>query len=129
MKLDTPITTYLGVGKVLGAVILSEIGDITRFSEPKKLAAFVGIDPSVRQSVEFVVANNKMSKRSSPYLCRAIWLAATFAAFHDPVLSIFCQKKRGEGKRHYAAIGAVARKLAFIISAVLRDNKAYVPNY
>lgn len=128
VKLDTPITTCPGVGNVLGAVILSEIGDITRFPEPKKLVAFVGIDPSVRQSGEFVGTQNKMSKRGSPHLRRAIWLAATVAAFHDPVLSSFYQKKRAEGKHHYTAIGAVARKLTFIIYAVLRDNKPYVPN-
>lgn len=90
--------------------------------------AFVGIDPSVRQSGEFVGTQNKMSKRGSPHLRRAIWLAATVAAFHDPVLSSFYQKKRAEGKHHYTAIGAVARKLTFIIYAVLRDNKPYVPN-
>jgi transposase len=64
-----------------------------------------------------------MSKRGSPHLRRAIWLAANVAAFHDPVLSAFYQKKRSEGKHHY-----IARKLTFIIYAVLRDNKPYVPN-
>lgn len=127
-KLKTCITTCPGVGKVLGAVILSEIGDVSRFSEPKKLVAFVGIDPSVHQSGEFTGTQNKMSKRGSPHLRRAIWLAATVAAFHDPVLSAFYQKKRAEGKHHYTALGAVARKLTLIIFAVLRDDKPYVPN-
>jgi transposase len=128
LKLNTPITTCPGVGNVLGAVILGEIGDITRFSEPKKLVAFVGIDPSVKQSGEFTGTQNKMSKRGSPHLRRAIWLAANVAAFHDPVLSAFYQKKRSEGKHHYTAVGAVARKLTFILYAVLRDNKPYVPH-
>jgi transposase len=127
-KLNTPITTCPGVGNVLGAVIISEIGDISRFSEPKKLVAFVGIDPSVHQSGEFTGTHNRMSKRGSPHLRRAIWLAANVAAFHDPVLSAFYQKKMSEGKHHYTALGAVARKLTFIIYAVLRDNKPYVPN-
>ena len=128
IKLNTPITTCPGVGNVLGAVILSEIGDIARFSEPKKLVAFVGIDPSVKQSGEFTGTQNKMSKRGSPHLRRAIWLAANVAAFHDPVLMAFYQKKRAEGKHHSTAFGAVSRKLTFIIYAVLRDNKPYVPN-
>lgn len=127
-QLDTPITTCPGVGKVLGAVILSEIGDIARFTEPKKLVAFVGVDPSVKQSGQFVGTQNRISKRGSPNLRRAIWMAATVAAFHDPVLSAFYQKKRSEGKHHSSAIGAVARKLTLIIYAVLRDNKPYVPN-
>jgi transposase len=128
LKMDSCITTCPGIGNVLGAIILSEIGDISRFSEPKKLVAFVGIDPSVKQSGEFVGTQNKMSKRGSPHLRRAIWLAANVAAFHDPVLSAFYQKKRNEGKHHYTALGAVARKLTFIIYAVLRDKKPYVPN-
>ena len=127
-KMDTCITTCPGVGNVLGGIILSEIGDISRFPEPKKLVAFVGIDPSVHQSGEFTGTQNKMSKRGSPHLRRAIWLAATVAAFHDPVLSAFYQKKRTEGKHHSTSIGAVARKLTLIIYAVLRDNKPYVPN-
>ena len=127
-KMNTSITSIPGIGDILGAIILSEIGDISRFSEPKKLVAFVGIDPSVKQSGEFVGTQNKMSKRGSPHLRRAIWLAATVAAFHDPVLMTYYQKKRAEGKHHYTAIGAVARKLTMIIYAVLRDNKPYVPN-
>ena len=126
-KLNTPIVSCPGIGNVLGAVILSEIGDIARFSAPKKLVAFVGIDPSVNQSGEFTGTSNRMSKRGSPHLRRAVWLAANVAAFHDPVLSVYYQKKRAEGKHHFTAIGAVARKLTFIIFAVLRDNKPYVP--
>ena len=127
LSMQTFITTCPGIGNVLGATILGEIGDISRFSEPKKLVAFVGIDPSVRQSGEFIGTRNKMSKRGSPHLRRAIWLAATVAAFHDPVLSAFYQKKRAEGKHHSTVIGAVARKLTLIVYTVLRNNKPYVP--
>ena len=63
-----------------------------------------------------------------PYLKRWIWLAASVAAFKDPALSVYYQKLRQRGKAHGTAIGAVARKLTNIIFAVLRDNKAYIPN-
>ena len=128
-KADTCITTCPGVGDVLGAVIVSEIGDISRFSEPKKLVAFVGVDPSVKQSGEFTGTRNKMSKRGSPHLRRAFFLAANVAVLHDPVLSAYYKKKRAEGKHHYTALGAVARKLINIVYAVLRDNKPYTPAY
>jgi transposase len=128
-KFDTYITTCPGIGDVLGAVILSEIGDVTRFVHPKKLVAFVGIDPSVKQSGEFTGSQNKMSKRGSPHLRRAFFLAANVAAFHDPVLSAYYQKKRAEGKHHYTVVGAVARKLICIVYAVLRDKKPYTPAF
>ena len=126
-KFDTPIQTLPGVGPVLGAIILSEIGDISRFKDASKLVAFTGIDPSIKQSGEFVGTHNKMSKRGSPYLRRAIFLAAQVAAFNDPVLSAYYQKKRSEGKHHYTAIGAVARKLLYITFAVLTRNQPYTP--
>lgn len=110
-KLDTPIETIPGIGPVLGAIILSEIGDITRFKNGSKLVAFAGIDPTVKQSGEFIGTKNKMSKRSSPYLRRAIWLAANVAAFNDPVLSAYYNKKREQGKHHFTAVGAVALRL------------------
>jgi transposase len=123
--IGTFITTITGIGPVLGATIVSEIGDITRFSDCSKLVAFAGLDASVKQSGEFDGNKNHISKRGSPYLRRAIWNAAMVASFNDPVLSQYYQKKRAEGKHHSVAIGAVARKLTNIIFAVLRDNKPY----
>lgn len=126
-KLNTPIETIPGIGPILGAVILSEIGDITRFKDASKLVAFAGIDPTVSQSGEFIGTQNKMSKRGSPYLRRAIWLAAHSAYLSDPVLGAYYNKKREEGKHHFTAIGAVARKLIYIVHAVLKSNKPYTP--
>lgn len=47
-EFDTPLTSIPGVGAVLAATILSEIGDISRFSSADKLLAFAGLDPSVK---------------------------------------------------------------------------------
>ena len=82
------ITTITGIGDVLGAIIVSEIGDINRFERPNQLVAFAGLDVTVKQSGEFSGTKNKISKRGSPYLRRAIWLAAQRAAFCDPVFLV-----------------------------------------
>lgn len=92
-KLASSITTIPGIGDINAAVILGEIGDISRFSNASKLAAYAGIDASVSQSGEYQSTNNKMSKCGSPYLRKALFQAALIAAFHDPVLSAFYQKK------------------------------------
>lgn len=126
-KIDSPITTVPGIGDINGAVILGEIGDISRFSNASKLAAYAGIDASVSQSGNFQSSNNRMSKRGSPYLRKALFQAALVAAFHDPVFSAFYQKKRSEGKHHLTAIGAVARKLCNTVFAVLKNNTPYIP--
>lgn len=124
-KINSPITTIPGIGAVIAAVILGEIGDINRFSNPSKLAAYAGIDASVSQSGEYKAQTGKMSKRGSPYLRKALFQAAMVAAFHDPTFSAFYQKKRSEGKHHLTAIGAVARKLCNVIHAVLKNNSVY----
>jgi transposase len=126
--LDSPIQTIPGIGPVLGAVILGEIGDIACFENPKQLVAFAGIDATVQQSGEFEGQNNRMSKRGSPYLRRALYQAAVVAATSrgsDPILAAFYQKKRSENKHHSACIGAVSRKMCGIIFAVLKENRPY----
>jgi transposase len=123
-KLDSPITTIPGVGTITGATILSEIGDINRFSNPAKLVAFSGIDATVIQSGESS-GTYKMSKRGSPYLRKALFQSALIASFHDPVFKAYYQKKRAEGKHHLTAVGAVARKLCYTIHAILKNNTSY----
>jgi transposase len=128
-SMDSPITTITGIGPVLGATILGEIGDIRRFDHPSKLVAFAGLDVKVVQSGEFTGTQGKMSKRGSPYLRRAIWLAANVAAFSDPTMSEYYQSLRNRGKHHLVAVSGVARKMCNVIFAILSENKVYDPHY
>lgn len=122
---DNYLTTITGIGDITAAVIMGEIGDINRFKKPSQLLAFAGLDASVHQSGDFTGTKNKLSKRGSPYLRRAIWQAAFIAAFHDPALSIYYQKLKQRGKSHGTAVGAVSRKMVNIIFAVWTQNKPY----
>ena len=117
--------TIPGVGIIAAATILGEIGDIRRFKNSSALVAYAGIDPSVKQSGEFNSTHNHMSKRGSPYLRHAIFLAATTCTFYDSPLHAYYKKKRDQGKHHLTAAGAVAHKLTTLIYAVLRDGKPY----
>lgn len=124
-KINSPITTIPGIGNVSASTILGEIGDISKFSNPSKLVAYAGIDASVSQSGEYQSTNNKMSKRGSPYLRKALFNAALVASNCDPVFKAFYKKKRSEGKHHLTAVGAVARKLCYTIYAILKNNCPY----
>jgi transposase len=128
LKRTSPVITSIpGIGPTLGAIIVSEIGDIHRFSAPSKLVAYAGIDAKVVQSGEFTGTQGKMSKRGSPYLRRALWLAANIASQHDPILSEYYTSLRARGKHHSTALGAVSRKLCNIIFAILSENRPYLP--
>ena len=106
---DCYLHTIPGTGMIAAATILAEIGDINRFKSSSALVAFAGIDPTVRQSGEFSSTHNHMSKRGSPYLRHAIFLAATARSFHNSPLNAYYKKKRDQGKHHLTATGAVAR--------------------
>ncbi len=124
-KINSPITTIPGIGNTIAATILGEIGDINRFSSGSKLVAYAGLDAEISQSGEYESTYNKMSKRGSPYLRKALFQAAFIASYNDPVFCAYYQQKRAEGKHHKVAVGAVARKMCHTIHAVLKNNTPY----
>lgn len=124
-KLDSPVTSIPGIGPVYGAVILSELGNIHRFPSAKQIVSFAGLDAQIKESGEFTGTQTHISKRGSPYLRRAIWGAAFVASWSDPQLKDYYEHLRARGKPHRVAVGAVARKLCYIIFAILSENRPY----
>ena len=74
---------------------------------------------------EYEATINRMSKRGSPYLRKALFQSALRAEFCDPVFSAYYKKKITEDKHHLVATNAVARKLCHTIFAVLTKNEPY----
>lgn len=111
-EFDSQLTSIPGGGTVLAATILSKIGDISRSSSSDKLLAYAGLDPSVKQSGEFKSNQNRMSKRGSPYLRCAIWLASTAAVQCDPMFRAYYEEKIPEGLYYKNEINRVSRKLS-----------------
>ncbi|WP_052759780.1 IS110 family transposase [Paenibacillus sp. DMB20] len=66
-----------GVGTKLATSIAAEIGDASQFRHPKQLVAYAGLDPSVFSSGKFVATQNRITKRGSKRLRRAVYLAVT----------------------------------------------------
>lgn len=124
-QLPQHLTSIVGIGPVTAATILGEIGDIQRFDSLEKLVGYTGIDARVYQSGQFTGSELHMSKRGSPYLRRAVWLAASVARQHDPELRAYYERKRAEGKHHNTVIGALCRKLLARIFVVLKEQRPY----
>lgn len=122
------VLTIPGVSVVTGAQIVAEIGDIGRFKNGASVVKYAGLNSGVNQSGTFEATSFPITKTGSPYLRRAIWLAAEGARKFDPKLQAFYEKKRSEGKGHRVAVTAVARKLCHVIYAVLRDQMPYDPS-
>ena len=124
------LETITGVGFLSAATLMAEIGDFSCFGSPKQLFAYFGLDPSVKQSGNFVGSFNKISKRGSKIARRAIHTVATVNIRLakngplNPVLRQFYDDKC-KSKPKLVALVAVGHKVCNIIFAVLRDNKPF----
>ena len=126
------LKTIPGIGETLAPVIAAEIGDINRFTRAKQLVAYCGVDPSVRQSGNFVASKNRFTKRGSPYIRRALYIAATVAVRQDgkgrcvnQVIHDYYQTKTGSKKKKQA-LGAIMNKLVRIIFSVLKNQRPFI---
>lgn len=128
MRIEPMVLTIPGISVALGAQIVAEIGDVGRFRNGASVVKYAGLNSGVSQSGQFEGKGLPISKTGSPYLRRAMWLAAESARKYDPGLRAFYDKKRAEGKGHRVAVTAVARKLCHIVYAVMRDRVAYDPD-
>ena len=122
ISLDSVIMTIPGIGPINGGMIIGEIGDINRFSKPRKLLAFAGLDPSVYQSGNFIAKKTKMSKRGSSALRYALMNAAHNIVKYNQTFKEYYDSKRAEGRGHYNALGHCAGKLVRIIYKMLKDD-------
>lgn len=126
-EIDSPLLGIPGVGFRMAAMILAEIGDISRFDSPDKLLAFSGVSPSTYQSGKMDNAYAHMEKRGSKYLRFALYQSAKYVSHWDPNFAAYFEKKRSEGKHYNVALSHVVKKLVRLIFALLSSGKAYCP--
>ena len=119
---DSVIMTIPGIGYINGGMILGEIGDIHRFSNPNKLLAYAGLGPSVYQSGNYQAKKTRMSKRGSKVLRYALVNAAHNVVKNNATFKAYYDAKMAEGRTHYNALGHCAGKLVRVIWKMLTDE-------
>jgi transposase len=124
-ELHSPITTIPGMGVRMGAMILAEVGDFSRFESPDKLLAYAGLSPSTYQSGQIKNCYAHMEKRGSRYLRYAIFNATKYVCLWDSAFAAYLAKKRAEGKHYNIAISHAAKKLIRLIFALEKSGQAY----
>lgn len=124
---NTPLLTIPGIGPILAAIILAEIGDIHRFRSPDQLLAFAGLEPSAYQSGQFTANRTPMVKRGSTYLRWALMQAARLAAIYCTTFRTYLQGKRSQGKHYFVALGHTSKKLVRVIFHILNANEPFTP--
>lgn len=126
-ELHSPITTIPGIGCRMGAMILAEVGDFSRFDSPDKLLAYAGMSPSTYQSGQLKNCYPHMEKRGSMYLRYALYNAAKYVCLWDPAFAAYLAKKRAEGKHYNVALSHAAKKLVRLIFALEKSGQSYSP--
>jgi len=118
------LMTVPGVSLVSAAAFVAAIGEIQRFSSPKKLVSYVGLDPRVRQSGAAPARHGRISKQGPAearhMLCEAAWVLirtpGPLRAFHERV-----RARRGA----QIALVATARKLSVLFWHLLTKEEDY----
>jgi transposase len=117
------LMTLPGVDVTVAHALIAAIGQIQRFDSPEKLAAYLGLVPSVHQSAEHT-CYGRITKQGNT---NARWLliqAAQRAAEHPgPLGHQFAKLKRR--KNHSIAVVAIARKLAVLAWHLLTQRQPY----
>lgn len=122
------VLTIPGISYITRAQIASEADDISRFGNAPTFVKYAGPNSSVSQSGRFCSDGGPITRRGSPYLGRALRLAANRARQYDPGLRTFYDRKRFEGKPHRVVMTAVARKLCHVIFATMGNQVTYDPD-
>ena len=99
--------------------------DISRFDNKRQIVAYGGYDPIIKQSGKSLNITGKLTKRGSPYLRQALYLASFANVRGNTVFSKYYKKKKNEGKHHFQAMTATARKMLEIIFTLLSRKQKF----
>lgn len=123
----TILTSIDGIGPVIAAGIIAEIGDINRFKNDDALAKFAGLVWSQYQSGDFEAEDTYLRKTGNVYLRNYFCQAASCLHIHNSDFAMFYSRKFKEVSKHQhkRAIVLTARKAVRVIFALLHDNRLY----
>ena len=121
----SPILSIPGINYRMGAMIIAEVGDFSRFSSPDKILAYAGLSPSTYQSGQLDSCYSHMEKRGSRYLRYALFNATKYVCIWDNTFAAYLAKKRAEGKHYNVAISHAARKLVRVIYQMEKTGQPY----
>ncbi|NEO88579.1 MAG: IS110 family transposase [Spirulina sp. SIO3F2] len=119
------LTSISGIGEKTSACLIAEIGDITRFSSARQLAAYAGLTPQQRSSGTSIQGKTRLCKIGNSHLRQALFFPALTAIRHCAEIRAFYERLLAAGKTKMAGIGAVMHKLIRIVYGVLKSRKPF----
>jgi transposase len=121
------IRSLPGMGAVLTAELIANIGTIDRFPSADALASAAGLAPVIRQSG---MSRNRRRAHGGDKALKRVFFQSAFCAVstRDPLSKAFYDRKRKEGKHHTQAIIALARRRITVLWTMIRSRQAFDPN-
>ena len=118
------LMTVPGVNVTVAATFMAAVGDIRRFPDRRKLTAYLGLDPRVRQSGAGPANHGHISKQGSNSARHAL-VEACWSTVRQPgpIAAFYARVKAKRG--HSIAIVASARKLACLFWCLLTRGEDY----
>ena len=118
------LMTVPGVNVIVAATFMAAVGDIRRFGDRRKLTAYLGLDPRVRQSGAGPANHGHISKQGSGSARHAL-VEACWSTVRQPgpIAAFYARVKAKRG--HSIAIVASARKLACLFWCWLTRGEDY----
>ncbi|MGC8754848.1 MAG: IS110 family transposase [Thermosulfidibacteraceae bacterium] len=114
-----------GLGPVLSAGIVAEIGDISRFKSDKNLASYAGLVWRKHQSGKFEGDDTPLTRSGNEYLRYYLVEGANCLRMHNAEYSKYYNQKYQEARthQHKRALVLTARKLVRLVFALLSKNQ------
>lgn len=127
LSLNSPILAISGISHFSAMSIISELGDITRFSDEKAVIKYAGLNPYVYDSGTYSMPHTRIEKKGSKYLRKTLYQIIDPVIQNNPVFLAYYKKKISQGKSYRCAQGHCIRKLLRIIYHILSTGQQFDP--
>jgi transposase len=124
MEAGRLLSSVPGLGPVTVATLLAEVGDISRFKSKEAFVGYCGLYATVWESGE-AKRTYQMSRKGNRWLKTALLVVTGPARIHNPTIAAYNQRLLSRGKSTKAIGGALARKLAHLIWAIMTRGEPW----
>jgi transposase len=115
------LTAVSGIGNLTAVAIVAKL-PTERLRDRKAAAAYAGLTPSERQSGTSIHGTPRICKTGNGSLRRDLYMPATVAIRHNPILKAFAERLKAKGKPGKVIIAAVMRKLVVLAFTILKRD-------
>jgi transposase len=113
-----------GIGSAVSAHLLTMLSTHLGFANAKQAVAYAGLAPKIQQSGKWV-GKTRITKTGDSALRKVLYMPALTAWRYNPVIRVFCERLKANGKNGKAIACAAMRKLIHIAFAILQSGKPF----